>query len=326
MKRQSIVCVLDADIARAVARGKATDRRALYDISVVRALRRLGHEVHILAVAENDGRIVDELTRRAPDVVVNLAFSATSFEAPFAGVLELLRLAYTGSGSLGIALANDKVRSRHLLRTAGVPVPHFVELDPSRRAPTIDFDPPYIVKPVSLGNSQGIDARSVVDTHEQAQRLAERTWRRFAVPSVCDAFIVGREFQIGLVESGRDRFRSTTIVELDFEGAAPGRGYKTEAFIAKGERTRVFPVTVRNAKLPLRVATEMIAISRTAAQVLNLRGYAKIDVRMSSDASMFVIEANANPGLWSESLIWSRPGFDPNLTAILRAALRRAHE
>jgi D-alanine-D-alanine ligase len=326
MKRQSIACVLDDDIARAVTREEAICRRALYDISVVRSLRRLGHEVHPLATGDNDRRIVDKLLRLAPDIVVNLAFSATSLEAPFAGALESLGLAYTGSGPLGIALANDKVRSRHLMRAAGVPVPRFIELDRSRRASAIDFDPPYIVKPISLGNSDGIHARSVVNTIEQARRLADRTWRRFAIHSVCDAFIVGREFQIGLVETGRGRFRLTAIVELHFEGATSGRGFKTEALNVKGKRIRVYPVRVRIAQLPARAAAEMIAISRLAARVLDLRGYAKIDLRMSCDGSIFVIEANANPGLWSKSLIWSRPGFDANLTAILHAAVRRVCE
>jgi D-alanine-D-alanine ligase len=321
----TIACVVDDDIIAAVRRLEGSSRRAIYDISVMRALRMLGPEVHLVAAREPATRTLQDLIKLRPSLVFNLAYSATPAEASFAGILELLQIPFTGSGAVAIGLANDKLRSRHLMKAAAIPVPSFVMLPHGRAPRKFDITPPYIVKPVDLANSLGIGAGSVVQTRAQAIALADRIWRRFAVPSICDTFIVGREFQVGLVETRRS-FQVTAIVELHFAGAAPGFGFKSEAVGAHGKARRVHDVSVRVARLPRRVSAEMAAISRHAAEVLDLRGYAKIDLRMDDQSRIFVIEANANPGLWSKSPIWRRPGFMKNIQHIIEAARRRARE
>ena len=75
-----------------------------------------------------------------------------------------------------------------------------------------------------------------------------------------------------------------------------GFGFKSEAVRAHGKVKRVHDVSVRVARLPRRVAAKMAAISRHAAEVLDLRGYAKIDLRMDDRGGIFVIEANAKSG------------------------------
>lgn len=321
----TIACVVDDDIIAAVRRLEGSSRRAIYDISVMRALRKLGQEVHLVAAREPATRTLQDLIRLKPSLVFNLAYSATPAEASFAGILELLQIPFTGSGAVAIGLANDKLRSRHLMKAASIPVPSFVMLPHGSAPRKFDIAPPYIVKPVELANSLGIGAGSVVHTRAQAIALADKIWRRFAVPSICDTFIVGREFQVGLVETRRS-FQVTAVVELHFAGAAPGFGFKSEAVKAHGKVRRAHDVSVRVARLPRRVSAEMVEISRHAAEVLNLRGYAKIDLRMDDQGGIFAIEANANPGLWSKSPIWRRPGFMKNIRHIVDAARRRARE
>jgi D-alanine-D-alanine ligase len=327
MKPLSIVCVIDDDIIGAVRRGAGSTRRAIYDICVVRVLRRLAPRVDLVAAVEQSAHTIEELARLQPMLVFNLAFSATPLEASFAGALEVLGIPYTGSGPLGISLANDKVRSRQLLRTAGLRVPQFVELGHTRWPTKVDFAPPFIVKPVSLGNSAGIGADSVVDSFGRALERADRIWRRFQVPAVCDEFIIGREFQVGMIEVRRGAFSITAIVEVHFASAKPGRGFKSEAVVTRGGRTRrVHEIAIRRAVLSRRTMTEMAEIARAAANVLELRGYAKIDLRMDDLGRIAIIEANANPGILSTSAIWRSPGFELNLQRIMHSALRRARE
>jgi D-alanine-D-alanine ligase len=260
-----------------------------------------------------------------PDIVFNLAFSATPAEPALAGALELLGRPFTGSGSLAIGLANDKILSRQLMRAAGIPVPDYVVLSPGRRTRSFEFVRPWIVKPASLANSDGIRASSIVTSREQALRQAERNWRRFGVPSLCETFVVGREFQVGLIEMHRS-FGITAVAELGFEGAAPGYGFKSEPFMVRGERHRLFEVSQHIARLPVPAITELSSIARRAAEVLKLRGYAKIDIRMDGRGRFFVLEANANPGLWPGIAIWRRPSFRLNVQRIMAAALHRAGE
>ena len=319
-----IACVIDDDIIGEVKSGKPTGQSAA-DLFVVRALRRLSRAVELVAAVERDACTIEELVRLRPSVVFNLAFSARPCEPCFAGALEMLGIPYTGSGPLGIALASDKVRSRHLLRAAGIRVPRFVQLSRTRRPATIDFAPPFIVKPVLSGNSVGIHASSVVDSYARAMKCADRIWRELEEPAVCDEFIVGREFHVGMVETARGVFRTTAIVELQFAGAELGRGFMTEAVRVKGKVRRACKVLFRQAALTDRKMAEMAEIAGTAANLLHLRGYAKVDLRMDDQERITVIEANPNPGLW-DGEIWRQPNFETNLACIMDAARRRARE
>ena len=278
MKLREIACVIDEDIIDRVSRGETSelDKRPAFDISVVRRLRRLADVVHLVPGAEGK-RTLEELARLQPEVVFNLAFASCPLEPSFAGALEVLGLPFTGSGSSGIALANDKVRSRHLLRTAGVRVPRFAELAPRGRPKKIDFDPPFIVKPVSSGDSEGIRDDSVVDAYAQALKRADRIWRELEMHAMC-------------------------------------------------ERRRLYKTSARRASLPRRLKIKMAEMARKTAKVLDLRGYAKIDLRMDDEENITVIEANPNPGLLSTNKIWGRPGFEINLRRIINAAQRRSRE
>jgi D-alanine-D-alanine ligase len=324
MKRP-IACAIDDDIIGAVRNSKVSNRRALYDVSVVRALRRLGEEVRLVPASDPAERTVQELLRLRPSLVFNLAFSATPAEPAFAGLLEILGLPFTGSGAYGIALSRDKIRSRQLLQAAGIGVPPFIVIPHRRRARTISLQPPFLVKPNQLANSLGVRAGSVVSTYAQAKARADVIWRRFQVPSLCDTFIVGREFQVGLIER-RGSFETTAIMELHFAGAERGHGFKSESVRFRDEFRRVHDVAVRVARLPRRVSAEMEAVARRAAEVLDFRGYAKIDLRLDDHDRLFVLEANANPGLWSGLPIWRRGGFAENVAQIVAAARRRARE
>jgi D-ala D-ala ligase C-terminus len=129
-----------------------------------------------------------------------------------------------------------------------------------------------------------------------------------------------------MVETRRRAFRVAAIVELLFAKAEPGRGFKSEESRRQGKLWRVHPVSFRLANLRHRKMTEIAEVARAAANVLDIRGYAKVDLRMDDRQRITVIEANANPGLLASSVIWRRPSFEANLKEIMDAAVRRSRE
>jgi D-alanine-D-alanine ligase len=318
----SVACLIDGDIVRQIETADAADSRAIYDLSVVQALRRSYRDVKLVRAVEGSARSMDELVQLRPDVVFNLAFSAHPFEASWAACLDILRIPYTGSGPLGIAIANDKIRSRQVLRSASIRVPRFIELVPGRRI-AIDLTPPLIVKPVSLAGCTGIYADSVVTTPKDVAKLAKRIWRRFGQSAVCDEFVVGREFRIGILEASSGVFGAVGITEWHFGKAIPGWGIKTEAIVNNHTVRQARDVSRRRAVLSRRKSDELTAIARNATTAIDVRGYATVDVRVDLLGRVTVLEVNANPGLWSGSSIWGKPNFDSNIRKIVDAALRR---
>lgn len=321
LRSLSIACVLDGRAAWEIATGRTRGTNASYDLSVVKALRRMYRTVHLVRAVPNSARTLEDLSRLHPDVIFNLAFSANRLEAPFAGALDLLGIPFTGSGSTAIALANDKVRSRILLRNAGVRVPRFAELNPESSV-DIDFEPPYIVKPSCLAGSAGIHADSVVKTRADVMRLAARIWRRFQMPAVCDEFIVGREIRVGVVEDSRGNRRVAGISEWRFDDDEMGWGFKTEAIRSNLRVRRARRVRRGIVTLTAKTARTLRSIVRESMHVLGLAGYATIDVRIDTEQRLNVLEINANPGLWAGGSVWSHPSFDTNIRRVVEAAIR----
>jgi len=322
MIKLSVACVIDDDLASQIQTSNARCTRAAYDVSVVQALRRIYNKVTLVSVGEDDKAAIDHLLRLRPDVVVNLAYASHPLEASFVGLLEILGLRYTGSSPRGIVLANDKTRSRHLLKAAGVRVPNFVELVQGETT-AINLPPPLLVKPSSLASSAGINDDSLVKTPEEARKRAERIWKRFGTTALCDEFVVGREFRMSMIEASTTSIKPGAIIEWHFGTAKPGWGFRTEAIRINGRVQRLRQVTRDLADLPRRKTEELAAMARTAMKALDIRGYSTFDLRMDDRERVTVIEVNANPGLWSGSRLWTNPSFEATIKKIVAAALRR---
>jgi D-alanine-D-alanine ligase len=179
----------------------------------------------------------------------------------------------------------------------------------------IDFEPPYIVKPVASASSAGIHADSLVKTRAGVRRLASRIWRRFQQPAICEQFIVGRELRVGIVDDA-----VTGVAEWKF---SDGWGFKTEAIRGNARVRRARNVGRDAAQLTRGTMGSLVTIARRSVRALGVSGYATIDLRVDSEERLHVLELNANPGLWMHGLVWSRPGFDANIRRVVEVALRR---
>jgi D-alanine-D-alanine ligase len=320
-----IACAVDRDVYRQVCSGEPKLDRAHSDHDVYSSLREVYSDVSLVPVGDDLGSTLAALRTLSPDVVFNLARSATPYEPLFAGALEYQGLAYTGAGPLGIALSRDKVRSRRLLAAAGVDVPGFVEVRPGERANLSGLVPPLFVKPAYLGGcSRGIHASSVVMTARAARTLARHIWSRLGDSAVCDEFVVGRELRVGAMEGDSGRYRLLGVTESLFPRARSGWGFKTYAIRMNPRVRRAHRVKSVVPSLTPAVRRRIAEVARIAAATLDLRGYLALDLRIDEQGRCVVIEANANPGLTRRSLIWGRPSLAENLRAIVARAIKRA--
>src|SRR5204863_5396073 len=79
-------------------------------------------------VDEDISRLVNFLKEEQPDVVFNLCESvgnASIHEMHIAGIYELMGVPYTGSDSLTLGTALNKVRVKEILLYNGLPTPRF---------------------------------------------------------------------------------------------------------------------------------------------------------------------------------------------------------
>jgi D-alanine-D-alanine ligase len=273
----------------------------LMEISVVRTLRALGHEVHMLGVADELRPIRDAIAEQKPHIVFNIVsffHDVVAYEAHVVSFLELCKQPYTGCNPRGIVLAGDKALSKQVLAWHRIPVPAFAVFAPHRRArlpKRMTF--PVIVKAAAEHGSAGIAQASVVrDDRELAERV-DFLHRTLHGDVIVEQFLPGREFSIAVL--GNDRLTTFPVWETWFDNLPAGNEPIATARVKwdPSYQERVGLRSERARDLPPDVEQQIDRIARRTFRALHLSGYARIDVRMDEHGRVFVLEANVNPDL-----------------------------
>ena len=277
---------------------------------VARALIEQGHDAETLALVEHgDGATaatavlgaVRALRERAPDLVFNLCESLAGdarHEAVLPALFELAGLPYTGSGPHALGLALRKDVAKRLLVAAGVPTPEAVLVDgDDARLPEalLQLPFPLIVKPAREDASVGISAHSVVHHHEALKAQIARVRREHQQPVLVERYIDGRELYVSLLD-GPDGLTALPMHEIDFALMPEGKPrivtYDAKWDPSSDEWTGTRPQ--RALPLPAETRLRCEEAAKAAFRALDLRDYARIDLRLHHDGTPYVIDVNPN--------------------------------
>lgn len=202
-------------------------------------------------------------------------------------LLDLAGIRYTGSGHLASALAMDKDLSKHLFRRAGVQTADWTmaRRDTAGEEQLGRLGLPVVVKPSKQGSTVGL---SIVKRREELSDAIAEAFR-YDDEVMLEQFVPGRELTVGIL--GDEALPVGEIIPKH-------EVYDYECKYTPGMAEEVFP-----AQIPSDRAREVQELARRAFQALKLRGYARIDFRMTEDGSLFCLEANTLPGMTQTSLI-----------------------
>jgi D-alanine-D-alanine ligase len=162
------------------------------------ALEAGGHRVTFL---EGDVTLYDRLRDVRPDICFNICEGhfGDGREAQVPAMLEMLRIPYTGSRVLTLALALNKPMTKRVLAYHGLPTPPFQAFERLDEPLDPDIRFPLFVKPSSEGTGMGVSAESIVRSEEQLRAQLRRIFERYDEPALVERFIEGREVTVGLV-------------------------------------------------------------------------------------------------------------------------------
>ncbi|UCC75095.1 MAG: D-alanine--D-alanine ligase [Gemmatimonadota bacterium] len=287
---------------------------------IARALRANGHEVvaidaaggRLKPLAESEGRPAtgigtqpparDELVRldsaslarrldempevQGTDVVFVALHGGAGEDGRVQAVLDLVGIPYTGSGPLGSALAMDKLVSKELFSSAGIPTPPWLV------APASDSEVegalggfPVVVKPSREGSTVGVSVvRSPGELAEAVERAAS-----YGALVVIERFIPGRELAVGVLGE-----EALPIVEI-----RPSHEiYDYECKYTKGMSQYEVPAPLSE---PVTRRVQDLAVR--AHRVLRLAAYSRVDFRLDDNDEPWCFEANSLPGMTATSLL-----------------------
>ena len=274
------------------------------EADVLRCLRRLNHEVEILAVCDDVIAIIDKLKAFAPDVVFNLLESFhhdRSHESNVPALLDLMKVPYTGVGPEALLLCKDKALAKKVLAYHRVRLARFVVSyrdRPLRRLRRFVY--PAFVKPLGEESSDGISKASFVRNEQEALERARFIHEKLDCDALVEEYIEGRELYVSVM--GKQRLTVFPPREIFFE-QVPEDVPRFATFKAKWDDAYRKRWGIRNGPakpLPEGAESKLAFVARKVSRLLKIRGHGRIDVRLTPGGEIVFIEANPNPSLAQE--------------------------
>jgi len=231
-----------------------------------------------------------EVCRMADCVFLGL-HGADGEDGKIQAALDLLGVPYTGSSSLGSAMAMDKAVAKRIMQSAGIRTPKWQELTLRREeipALSESLPVPCVVKVVDGGSSIGV---SLPDTREELRAALENVLR-YGSRVVVEEKIVGRELTVPVLGE-----RALCPIEI-----VPPESGKFD-YISKYQPGADAASEICPAPIPAEITEELQREALRLHKALGLSVYSRADVMLDREGRAWFLEVNTLPGMTPASLI-----------------------
>lgn len=258
--------------------------------AVAKALAEEGVDVFLIDAI---GDFFLKLCSLQVDVVFIALHGGLGENGGIQGMLEAMGIPYTGPGIMTSAICMHKPTTKLLLKALSIPIPPFVSfrlIDAPKWGDLFRFlgDPPFIIKPASLGSTIGV--RKINTEREYIVALKEI--RKLDEEALIEPYINGRE--LAVTAYGNDTPEVLPIVEII---PRESELYDYSSKYTPGKTRYIVPASISH---DLYKRAKEIGLRTYKAVYAS--GYARIDMIATQD-EVYVLEVNTAPGLTSTSLV-----------------------
>jgi len=258
--------------------------------AVYKALKEENLNAVKIEVGDSLTSLVDELKKVSPDVVFIALHGRFGEDGVIQGILEYMSIPYTGSGVLASALSMDKVASKKLFASCGIPVPRYTIVRKPGwilpgELPLDELRRPLVVKPACEGSTIGV---SVVKKEDELESAIKKAYE-YGDAVLIEEYISGRELTVGILGD-----EPLPVVEV-----IPKTGfldYRTK--YTPGLSEQKIP-----AELPGKLYKRVQEMALLAHRALGCKGVSRVDFRLSEDETPYALEVNSIPGMTETSVL-----------------------
>ena len=258
--------------------------------AIAGALRELGHDVVEVDV---DTHLARALAETSPQAAFLALHGRGGEDGTVQGLLEIMRIPYTGCGVLASAMTIDKIITKEIIAFHGLPVIEDAVIE--RGYTTADLDViaegigyPVMVKPASEGSSIGVVRVDSAGEMEQTLKAALEMDERALV----ERYVEGRLFTVGVLG---DEPLVLPVLEIKTTDGF----YDYDAKYRPGRSEYEVP-----AKLEPDLAEEARRITLATFRCLRCEGISRIDLMLEEGSGkLYVLEVNTIPGMTATSLV-----------------------
>lgn len=308
-------------------KGDPADANAEFDSretlnNIINAISSNGHKVIEI------GSAFELLKRRTRlkdiDIVFNIAegLRGRNRESEVPVILEMLGVPFVGSDGLTLGLTLDKILTKKILKSQGIPTPDFLEVNDASRINGTKLKYPLIVKPRGEGTSKGLSERSVVKNRRELQNQTSWLIDTYKQPALIEEFIMGKEFTVAII--GNKKPEVFPVVQVKIDGKLDLRGlFYTFSRVSSNTLSYLCP-----AKVSKRLERRIKEVALATYQAVECRDFGRVDVRTDEDDNPYVLEINPLPSLSVEDVFMLIPKtmgrtYNDMVNKILNEALKR---
>ncbi len=275
MKKYNHICVLKG--------GWSSEREVslVGGEAVAKGLREAGYNVTEVDVDHNIYNVLSDLN---PDAVFNGLHGPWGEDGCVQGLLETLKIPYTHSGVKASALAMDKILSKRLFATVGIPCAPDIMIETSKLFEEEPMERPFVVKPYNDGSSVGV---VIVHPEDDFSIDMDGPWNDTDRLMV-EKYIPGRELTVSVMND-----KPLCVTEL-----RPKVGfYDYKAKYQDGMTDHILPADLTDDE-----TDQLMDFALSAHNILGCRGVSRSDFRMDGD-QIYILETNTQPGMTPLSLV-----------------------
>ncbi|PCJ52296.1 MAG: hypothetical protein COA79_24520 [Planctomycetota bacterium] len=268
---------------------------------VILAIKKCGHEAIPFAVHNKIQPLINKIRDDKPDVIFNMLECFDNdrrHESNFAGLLDLMGVPFTGCPPVSMTLCRNKFFTKRILAPHRIKFPKSVIFPlgiTNRSLKKLEY--PLFIKPLGQEGSDGITQSSFAETESACLSRVKFIHDSLEVDVLVEEYIEGREIYASVL--GNDRLRVLPLREMIFS-KFPEDKPKFATFKAKWDEDFRKKWGIKNtmaSNIPEDVEKRIKKISRTTYKALGLSGYGRLDIRLTPDNEIYVIEVNPNPNV-----------------------------
>ncbi|MBE7708837.1 MAG: D-alanine--D-alanine ligase [Cyanobacteria bacterium SIG32] len=250
------------------------------------ALKRLGFDNAELVVV--DENISETLKKGNYDYAYNALHGKYGEDGCIQGILEILKIPYTGCGVMASAVCMHKEYTKRILSTTDIPLIKSVYVQKGEDVveKTKGLKYPLITKPVCEGSSFGM---TKVNTPDELQAAYEEA-AKYNPDVLIEEYLVGVGCTVGVLENEGKPF-ATEILEL----RPKNEWYDYEAKYTKGMTEFILP-----AELSEEMTQKVKDFAVKAYKTAGCSGVSRVDFLVVDDIP-YVLEINTSPGMTETS-------------------------
>ena len=232
-------------------------------------------------------QLAEQLLNERPDRVFIALHGRGGEDGSLQGLLESLLIPYTGSGVMASAIGMDKLRTKQIWQSLGLPTPAYAMLrDGGQCAEIVErLGSPLIIKPLHEGSSIGMAKADSLPQLQDAWQGAQS----YDSEALVEQGIQGAEFTVAVLDG-----QALPQIRL----RTPHTFYDYEAKYQANDTQYLCPCG-----LPTEQKEQLKALSLRAFEAVGCKGWGRVDVMQDEQGNFYLLEVNTVPGMTDHSLV-----------------------